>query len=161
MSDDKEYKVGDRVWWWHGQIFIRCTITRVDRQWRDRHPDGILFYDIDEPVGHSQDAESFTDTLEEAVGPIEDWDSEEIADGEEPTLDIFRRNSVRFILSTQTDVAGRYAKTEMISDEAVEKAIAEWKYPLKQRGEDWLTFEEALERIKPTTVQPPEAGHGM
>ena len=35
-----------------------------------------------------------------------------------------------------------------LSDEEVQKAIADWGYPPKKRDEDWLTFEEALEKIK-------------
>lgn len=148
MSDTiKEYKVGDKVWWWHGQIFIHCTITYVDMQWRNKHPDGIIFYDIDEPVGHSLDVDALPETLEEAIGDPEEWEEDD-GKGEEPTLDEFRRKAVRFILSTQTDVSADYCKTEKVTDEAVEKAMIEWGYPPKKKGEDWLTAEEALEKVK-------------
>src|SRR3990172_13334737 len=147
-ASTKEYKVGDKIWWHHGDLFIRCTVTRVDDQYRKKDPEnGILFYEIDEPVGHSLGDGELSETLEGAFGSPEDWESEDV-EGYEPTLDSVRRNTVRFILSTQTDVSAHYCKIEKVTDLAVEKALVDWGYPPKKRGEDWLTFEEALEKIK-------------
>jgi hypothetical protein len=39
-----EYKCGDEVWTFIGDIVVKCIITEVDDQWRKKHPDGILFY---------------------------------------------------------------------------------------------------------------------
>ena len=146
-ASTKEYKVGDKIWWHHGDLFIRCTVTRVDDQWVKKHPEGILFYEIDEPTGHSIDADELAETLEEAIGEPEDWEEVEVHGDSEPTLDAFRRKSVRFILSTHLD-GPAYMKEDRVSDEEVQKAIADWGYPPKKRGEDWLTFEEALGKIK-------------
>ena len=142
----KEYKAGDKVWWFNGQIFIRCTITEVDHQWRDQHPDGVLFYNLDEPVGHSLDADELAETLKERFGDAEDWEERDV-EGPEPTLENFRCRAVRFILATHLG-SPDYGKTDKVTDEMVDKALLEWKYPPKKQGEDWLTFEEAVEKVK-------------
>lgn len=147
MPDTKTYKVGDRVWWWHGHILIRCTITRVDDQWTKENLEGILFYELDEPTGHSIDADVLHETLKEAVGDLKDWEEVEVDDDvEETTLDEFRRKSVRFILSTHLE-GPDYGKTEKVSDAEVDRALVEWGYPPKRHGEDWLTAEEAIEKV--------------
>lgn len=142
----KEYKIGDKVWWSNGHQIVRCTITGLDDQWRKKHPDGILFYEIDEPVGHSLDIDSFYDTLEEWAGDPADFEEAELEPEKFSSLDAMRRDMVRFILSTRLEGAD-YTKSEKISDGEVEKALSEWGYPQKKHGEGWLTHDEAYKQV--------------
>ena len=146
MKITNEYKVGDRVWWWNAHVFVRCTVTRVDDQWRKKDKDGTLFYEIDEPTGHSLGADELSLTLEEAVGDASQWE-EGIGQTPLGTLEEIRKKRVRFILSTHLEGA-YYAKPGNVPDAEVEKALLEWKYPPKKQGEDWLTFEDAVEKVR-------------
>lgn len=144
---EKKFSVGEQVWWWNYHHLVRCTITRVDDQWVKKHPDGILFYEIDEPTGHSLGTEFLFKTLEEAVGDPGEW--EEAEEEPELTLEELRRRKARFILSTHLE-SPDYGKTEKVTDLAVEKFLVELGYPAKKKGEDWMTFEEAILRVKGT-----------
>lgn len=53
-----ELKVGDKRWYIPGYrmeslIAILCTVKEVDMTFREKHPDGVIFYWLDEPVGHA------------------------------------------------------------------------------------------------------------
>lgn len=55
---DHRLKVGDKRWYIPGYrgpglIAILCTIKEVDTTYRDQHFDGVIFYWLDEPIGHA------------------------------------------------------------------------------------------------------------
>ena len=54
IAGEREFDEGDMVWIIYPRIAVRCKVTRVDRSYREQHPDGTLFYDVDEPIGHSK-----------------------------------------------------------------------------------------------------------
>ena len=65
----QEFSVGDLVWYLiefeNYNLLVRCRITRKDDQFQKKDPAGILFYDIDEPLGHSADPDELGLNLEE------------------------------------------------------------------------------------------------
>jgi len=145
MTDEVEriYKVGDKVWWFNGRLLVKCTITEVDDQYRKQHPSGTIFYDLDEPVGHSVANDELYDTLEEAVADYGD-DIVDVMDvegvGERVvTLEQCRINKVRFTLATHL-LGADYGDRSKITDEMVQKALKEWGYPPKKRGEEWFAY---------------------
>lgn len=135
----KEYEVGDEVWYiaYGINIVIKCKITYVDRQWRDRHYAGILFYDIDEPIGHSLNAEELFDNfdeLREEIKLIENL-------SENFSLVDFRKSRLGFITSTWKNTPPEEKK---ISDLLL-------KYPEKKYGSDWFNL---LDLSKPISPKP-------
>lgn len=72
IAGEREFDEGDIVWIIYPRIAVRCKVTRVDRSYRKRHPDGTLFYDVDEPIGHSiTEGEMFV-SREEAYEALQD-----------------------------------------------------------------------------------------
>lgn len=72
FSWKEELRLGQEVWHipgfrWNSLIAVRCEIVRVDDKFRRQHPSGFLFYDIDEPVGHSFGADELYINKEEAL----------------------------------------------------------------------------------------------
>jgi len=65
---EKEYKIGDKVYVQVSMaLLVRCNIIDIDDFARKRHPDGYLFYDVDEPIGHSIAADEIYDDLQDGL----------------------------------------------------------------------------------------------
>jgi len=146
---ERIYKVGDKVWWFNGRLIVKCTITEVDDQYRKSHPSGTIFYGLDEPVGHLVANDELYDTLEEAIA-VEGDDTRDVIEvpgvGERVvTLEQCRINAARFTLATHL-LGADYGKQAKISDEMVQKALKEWGYPAKKRGEEWFAYGDIEDR---------------
>lgn len=145
MSEEIEriYKVGDKVWWFNGRLLVKCTIVEVDDERRKKNPTATIFYDLDEPVGHFVAADELYDTLEEAIAVEKDdtVDVIEVASvGERVvTLEQCRIDHARFTLATHL-LGADYGNQAKITDEMVQKALKEWGYPPKKRGEEWFAY---------------------
>ena len=145
---EKEYKVGDDVWIVLYPLLIKCKITAVDNYFRKQSPSAYLFYDVDEPIGHSfayyDFFDSFNDAKDELYWQHENY-CEHRSDSKEihlwktdktlarKTLKINRENTIRFIKSTWGPGG--------VSDKDYAKMDAEFHigiYPKKKRGTDWF-----------------------
>ena len=127
---DIELAKGDKVWWIPGHhgtylIAILCTVTKVDRTFRKRSPQGYLFYDLDEPVGHSVRVSDVFFTREEVTKFLKK--REKATGGKAKTRDLatYRRKARKFILSTW----GEHGKN-----------APPWKWPRKKRGVEWFSL---------------------
>lgn len=135
-----EFKVGDSVWYVAGYrgdalLAILCKIQEVDDYFRKKHPEAILFYWLDEPIGHSLAADEFFLTREEAELDIQDRAKMEDLEGMDPLdenaeLDKFRESSLRFILSTWNKGKD--------TEESVKEMLN--SYPRKERGKQWFNL---------------------
>ena len=146
-----EYKEGDIVWWNGGGLLIRCRIDHVEDEFRKKHPTSYLFYDLDEPVGHSVGGDDITTSFEEACEMFlakyeERYDDEDIEDGV-PECDLYemRHTLLHFILSTHLP-GSDWGKKYLITEEMIQERLKE--YPVKERGKDWFTFGDIKSRSK-------------
>jgi hypothetical protein len=85
-----KYKIGDKVWWVvpNTNLIIRCEITHVDFTEEEGR---LVFYDLDEPVGHSVSEDELFDEQFEC-----DYDYKK------ESLESWREGSIKFINSTYT-----------------------------------------------------------
>lgn len=132
-NGDREYSVGDEVWYVpRGRsILIRCKITEVDDQWRKKHPAGILFYDLDEPVGYSLDEQDLAVDRKEG----ESW-LKECEYKDSPTLLEFREKTLKGIMKTWGNDHPHTLEEMMAS------------YPVKEKGKDWINLNDLNEPAK-------------
>lgn len=119
----KEYSVGDKVWYiprGYG-IIIQCTITEIDDYFRQKDAASYLFYELDEPVGHSVDNSEIFDSLKEARENVEF----------NPNMNIYkyRASRIRFIVSTW-DLSPEQT--------GVEKERLWSLYPEKEYNKEWF-----------------------
>ena len=163
--EQREYKVGDVVWWvagygGHAKIAIRCTSNEVENYWREKHgQDGVLEYWLDEPVGHALQDYDLYDTREEAAEELrhryEQWvEHEEHLENARPLivhadLTECRRQTLKFIYGTW-ERAGD--KPEEIPD--VEESLK--NYPDKKHGDEWFNLAD-LGILHESTAKNPSA----
>ncbi len=135
METEKEYKVGDVVWYVLGNgLAIKCTIREVDRSFRNKSPTAYLFYSLDEPVGHDLAFYDLLDTKEEAVESLR----EDKADRRTPyytDINAWRAANKAFIIKTHVSSS----TPEEIK--ALENNPC-WDYPVKEKGVDYLTYDD-------------------
>jgi hypothetical protein len=146
MSDEKEYKVGDVVWivvhGGNGSIAVKCKVTYVDDQFRKTHgPTGVLFYDLDEPVGHSLGAEQLADSREDVEEVLRENAQEALMSGNDMfqpnlTLEQYRLDTMGFIVSTWGDES-KGKEQEIITAQLKE-------YPPKEHLVDWFNCSDLL-----------------
>jgi hypothetical protein len=138
--EDKEYKVGDKIWFipgYRGQylLAIQCTITEVDDHFRKQEPQAHLFYDIDEPCGHFLAADEIIDSYEEAQEILKEFFLEEYENNSDanPNLQLsaYREKAINFILGTQ--------RLNLLDHENSKK---EWldSLPDKEYGVEWFNY---------------------
>lgn len=65
-----EYKKGDTVWTLLGWLLVKCKIIDVNTTYRDTEPGGVLFYTIDEPIGHDTTDFDITKSKEKAAASL-------------------------------------------------------------------------------------------
>jgi len=104
-GNDHEYEVGEEVWIVRYPLAIKCKITEVNDYFRKQHPAAYLFYDVDEPIGHSLAASELYDDEESAKKALlEDHNGEYAADVDGTaiaiTLESRRDSTIAFIKST-------------------------------------------------------------
>lgn len=149
--EPREYKAGDTIWFVAGlTLVIRCVIREVDDWARKKHPDGYLFYDIDEPVGHDLDLEEMYDTKEEAIQVMLDSYKEileeTLKDGE--FIEEFHRDfPTNLTLEEWRDRKAKFISKSWEHDSWEErnshiKEILD-NCPTKVRGVDWFNYEDA------------------
>lgn len=135
MEIEKEYKVGDEVWYVIGNgLAIKCKITEIDYSFRNKSPSGYLFYSVDEPLGHDLCYYDFFDTKEEAVEALR----EDKADRRTPyytDINAWRATNKAFIIKTHVSSS----TTEEI--QGLENNPC-WNYPVKEKGVDYLTYDD-------------------
>jgi len=128
MDKEKEYKVGDVVWYVaYSGIAIKCTITDVVDQFRKKYgSDGRLFYDLDEPIGHSVGANEVTDSRESVEEYFLSCSDEDFGNTRVSSLNEYRE-------TTKRGVEASWGKDKL-----------KWpgwpEYPDKNEGEDWFLF---------------------
>lgn len=130
------HKVNDKVWYIaRGYLLIiECKIVEVDMQWRNKHPEGIIFYWLDEPIGHEVDDEEIYDTLEEAKFNLKELyefhleNLDELPNVDEQ-LDSYRKRKINWIADTW----------EHLSEAQKEEEKEKWYKDLetKKYGEQW------------------------
>src|SRR3989338_4860877 len=112
----QEFSVGDLVWYLiefeNYNLLVRCRITRKDDQFQKKDPAGILFYDIDEPLGHSADPDELGLNLEEWKEILSKEGFEPFPDCPESILENWRSKSVEFL-----------ARQHRVANEAVAEAV--------------------------------------
>jgi len=134
--DERTLEVGEQVWIVYGRLVVKCTILVVDDYFRTTGDPGCehayLFYDVDEPIGHSlTESELFVDILQAAESLKRRFDGE-LDDPELTDLDKMREMYLRFISGTH----GEHA----------EESYKAMKADLggKKRGEDWFTYNDII-----------------
>lgn len=123
MADEKEYKVGDKLWYVidSSRLAILCTIREINDFFRKRHPGSYLFYDLDEPIGHDVAGhDMFDGTKEELLEELaaETWD-----EYTPETLEKYRERQKKFIASTWSIKHPSFPN-----------------YPTKEEGVEWFNF---------------------
>lgn len=147
----REFDVGEEVWIIFGTVVVKCKITEVDNQFRKQHPSAYLFYDVDEPIGHSLSEDEFAETSDEALKALyerlEGWKNNDhpsyseaarkrVIDGfYNNTLDDIRRKTAEFIGATHEGNKPTETKTPFVQKFA-DKLLK--KYPEKIEGKDWF-----------------------
>ncbi len=148
MPHARELKAGEEYWYIpsHGLLIVKVKITEVEDWARKQHPAGYLFYEIDEPVGHSVDESQLYSTKKEAVKEL----IRRLQENTQPSLselcggkqrehnpELFaadlmdiRRRTMTFILSTWKDAPEE--------EKDIEKRLK--NYPEKVHGQDWFNL---------------------
>src|SRR3972149_813669 len=62
-----KFHVGDIVWVWFGPLLVKCTIVNMDSASFKHNPMGHIFYDVDEPEGHSFCEDEIFTSMELAI----------------------------------------------------------------------------------------------
>lgn len=133
---EKEYKKGDVVWYLSAFVAVRCTIVEVQDEFRKKHPMGVIYYWLDEPVGHAVDAEELYDTREEAEVALREWIMEiPHSAADVYSLDDERRRVGRFLKKTHA-ISGLSPERIRAEDAAVDEWLK--TLPPKERGTDWF-----------------------
>ncbi len=148
----REFDAGEEVWIIYGTVVVKCKITKVDDYFRKQHPDAYLFYDVDEPIGHSLSEDELSETKEEAIEALyerlEEWKNEanhpsfdkETRDKiinrfYNDTLDDIRRKTAEFIGTTHEGNKPSETKTPFVQKFADDLLK---NYPKKIEGKDWF-----------------------
>ncbi|MBI1957410.1 MAG: hypothetical protein HYS44_03065 [Candidatus Niyogibacteria bacterium] len=128
-----EYSVGDYVWYCIEYqdylLMVRCKIIEIDDHFRRQHPSGYIFYSLDEPVGHSVDADMLSPEFDEREG-FSDDEGEFVPDTNHSgsLLEDWRAGMIEFICKTHE----------------YEVSIADVRHACqlkeKTEGEDWFVF---------------------
>jgi hypothetical protein len=134
--DANKLKVGRAAWFIpDGYLLaVKSKIIEVDTQWKDKHPDGIVFYDIDEPVGHSVNADELLTKREARAQLLFLYENKcyKYEDGPAVELDLYRKNRIKFIVSTWN-----------LQKWAVKWEIDKWynSLPPKEYGVEWFNLQ--------------------
>jgi len=145
-----EFKQGDIVWYNTGDHIVKCTITRVDDQWRKKYgKDGVLYYEIDEPVGRSLADYELTYSFDEASADFVKTFNEYAQMRKEagknempnpsPTLQESRELSCRGILATHLE-GDDFGKMEKVPQNEIDELMS--LYPPKEYKKDWFGWED-------------------
>ena len=100
---EKELKIGDAVWYIpDGYLLaVKCKIIEIDDEFDP--VGGIIFYDIDEPVGHDlyEDELFLTKKAAEAALLVK-YENRHYKYKDSPAveLDLYRKRKIKFIVST-------------------------------------------------------------
>jgi hypothetical protein len=154
QTDELNYKIGDKVWYVMGDLAILCTVRSIDYCG--------LYYWLDEPIGHSEDA--VTDDKNLAIEWMTEWMEEhetarkeiceekgtEYIPKEDRTLDEFRRSA--------SEICDKNHENPWVpSEEELSKWHPEvqekWKndkyeglkFTEKERITEWFTWNDVLE----------------
>jgi hypothetical protein len=143
---NKEYKVGDKVWYHKGTLLVLCTIVGVDDAFRKKYPKAVLYYWLDEPIGHHVDAEELYSDFKEAKKDLKMFVKntreafEELGRPfREDSLPLARKQSARFILSTHLK-GKKWGKRELVVRKKMEEFLK--SYPPKKKGVEWFSGKE-------------------
>lgn len=144
---NKEYKVGDKVWYHKGTLLVLCTIVEVNDEFRKQYgPKAVLYYWLDEPIGHAVDAEELYSDFKEAKKALKEFvkNTKEFYDEEglpfrEHSLPLDRKHSARFILSTHQK-GKKWGQRDLVTKTRCERFLK--AYPPKKKGVEWFSGKE-------------------
>ena len=117
-----EPKLYDSVWIILGRLAIKCKIIKIDDWARKDSPTAYLFYDVDEPVGHSLAEYDLCYSKEEAIKKLVKKlistvnvvmnEPEEFSDAldniyKSDSLEETRKDHIDFIASTRSNKSDR------------------------------------------------------
>ncbi len=149
-SEVREFDAGEEVWIIFGTVVVRCKITEVDDYFRKQHPNAYIFYDLNEPIGHSLSEDELFETKEEALEVLremlESWKKNEHDVDEETcrfvenrfytdTLENLRRKNTEFIGATHEGNKPTETNTPFVQKFADDLLK---NYPEKIEGKDWF-----------------------
>lgn len=132
----KQLKVGDSVWYiartQNGYVVVKCKIVEVEKCFRQKESDAYVFYDLDEPIGHSvaYDEVFLNSTL--AKRAMRDYYAEALFNKDESglgldaTLESYRKTLMGFIAHTWEVDGGAHPGFA--------------PYPDKKEGQDWFNM---------------------
>jgi hypothetical protein len=116
--------VGRTVWIYIRGLVIQCKITYIDMTYRNKHKDGIIFYDVDEPIGHSINENEIFLRKKDAMRLQKE--DKHISGFRKTTLGEFRESQINFIASTHK------------GHEAESKAYLKTLYRPKLKNIEWF-----------------------
>jgi len=129
---ENTFEAGEQVWIVYGHLIVKCTVVKIDDYFRKQNKDAYLFYDVDEPIGHSlAEYEMFTDPINAAKQLHRDF-PEFLKDPDAEDLDTVREDYMKFISGTHGDDAQE-------SYNAMKADLTD-----KKHLEDWFTYPEFI-----------------
>jgi hypothetical protein len=137
--DERVFEEGEQVWIVYGRLVVKCTILKVDDYFRTTGTPGcehaFLFYDVDEPIGHSlAEYEMYTNPIEAAKACHRDFpETLQLSETQNQNLDEVREGYIHFISRT-------HGKHMDESYQAMKAALVP-----KERNKDWFTYNDFIE----------------
>jgi hypothetical protein len=158
----REFDVGEEVWIIYPRLAVKCKITELDDYFRKTEPTAYLFYDLDEPIGHSLSEDELYETKEEALNDLLcDFEEEvvglknagvskeEVKATGTPRLLAFKNDLETSRLKTLGFIRGAHNniynihKFDDLPQEVKDEAQEMMKqYPHKEEGKDWIRISE-------------------
>ncbi|MCI0565131.1 MAG: hypothetical protein MN733_42235 [Nitrososphaera sp.] len=130
-------KLGDKRWIVMGGLAIRCTIMEVNDEFQKLHgPEALLFYGVDEPVGHHLAFDELYLNLGEVKQVVQDAIEQDCDIHRDLTLAGWRKDCEAFIASTHNEPY--MSPMEIIPDGMFPT------YPPKKHGKDWFYLDELI-----------------
>jgi hypothetical protein len=142
MTRLPELNKGDDAWAVYRGIAIKCKVLDVEDHWAKKHPDGIYFYWLDEPIGHSLPADELFLNREDAKKELlRLWDDEDPFDTDEEkedhlnaSLDLWREIGTDFIIKSHEQSNHEHPGWE------------DGFMPPKKPDEDWFNIAMVLQK---------------
>ncbi len=152
---NKEYKLNDIVYYLpDGYLLaIECKILEIDDYFRQKEPQAYLFYDLDEPVGHSVASYELYDSKEDALNALKKRNEQELRDRKDPKcyfkesynsnqqLEEYRKQRINFIVNTWENYENKDEEKEKWFKELEDK-----KYNEKWFNINSLEIEELIKK---------------